>query len=418
MFYLLDFFIIFFLSYLFTKGHSYISVSTFSHKVYPFYFVLIFAYFLISLPNRWGKKHQKMLGKIKLVIFCLVFLATVGKTFYTAIHLRHKVPDYPVHDNPIQIEEAIKHLLAGKNPYAQDFHDTPLEDWYKDNPAIYHVVTLPFYSLFSLLFFFPCKAVFGYFDQRMVHGVVFFACLGLLWKMVKPVREKIIYLSFFAFNPLFIHFFIEGRNDIFVFTWVFLSLYLLSKKKVLASSLFLGLAFSSKQPSWLILPFYFFYIFWQEKKSLSLLKKARLTFKKTWAFFAAIAFFFLPFLAWDAKSFIEDIYFYPGGGLTTSFPISGEGFSRFLLLLGINPKAYFPFWGFQLIFGLPILFYLLKSLYKNRKISFLILSYALFIFVFWLFSRFFMDNYIGYLSMLFLLARVFWGKETGWRVLL
>ena len=413
---LLDFFILFILTFSFTRAFTFAKASTFDDNLFPIYFILIIGYLLLCLNQIYSKKNGQKISRYKFLIFVLLCLITVVKTQYAAINMRHLVGNsYPVHDNPIQIEEAIKFLKQGKNPYTENYFGTAQEYWYQSglNMALWHVVTLPFYLISSLIISYPAISIFGFYDQRMAHIICFLISIWLIYRIIIPYENKLRYLTLFIFNPFLIHFFIEGRNDIFVFTLIFLSLYLLSKKKYLFSSLMLGLAIVTKQSSWLLTPFYFLYIFYLEPDNLNIFKKIKKIFAKTWLFLLSIIIFITPFFIWDGKSFIEDVYLYPGGGLVTSYPISGLGISVYLLKQGIISKdnSYFPFWILQAIFGVPTLIFLSFQLKKYLKISYVIFAYTIFLSVFWLFSRFFMDNYVGYLSMLILMGVIFWESE-------
>jgi len=421
----LNFILLFILSFHFTQQHQIFPTSTFPLHYFPILFILLIAY-LVTIIKLEGNKNTKFLQKAQLIIFTLIVLITVGRTTYSAIWLRHQVGEsYPVHDNPPQIEEAAKFLLSGKNPYTEDYDNSQLGRWHQwdTNPAIKHVITLPFYLLFSTLVSIPAEQILSFFDQRMVHVVSLLIVIYIIHKLNPQTNKKIFYLTLFIFNPLFIHFFIEGRNDIFVFSLVFLSLWFLHYKKLFWSSLVMGLAFASKQSSWLIFPFYFFYImrhFGQERKRFrsgifNLVKICTATITKalclTWPFWLTIMALFIPFIISDAKSFIEDIYYYPAGGLPTSYPIKGLGFSEILAQKNIIPRTEnYPFFILQLVFAIPVAIVSLWLMVKKSTISFLLFSYGVFLFVFWYFSRFFNDNYLGYLTMVFLAGIMF--KET------
>ncbi len=408
----LDFGVLFILSFLFTQAHQVFPTSTFPDYLYLPLFGLLLIYLFLCLTKLLKNNDNNWTKFAKILIFSLILAITVGRTAYSAIKLRHRLGnDYPVHDNPIQIEEGVKYLLQGKNPYSENYLNTPLEAWHnwKENPALYHFVTLPFYLLFSLLISLPANLIFGFFDERMVHIIVFLITISLIYKLVKPVSKKIFYLSLFSFNPLFIHFFIEGRNDVFVFNLLFMSLLFLRNKRYFWSALSLGLATASKQSSWLILPFYFSYLYWREDFKLKFIDKLKKVFQKTWFFLLIIILMFGPFLIWDSKSFIEDIYLYPAGGLKTSYMIKGFGLSPLLLKLGLieSATAYYPFWIWQITLGGLVLAGMLIILRKRLKMSVLSFSYMAFLWTFWLLSRFFNDNYVGYLSMIFIMAMIF-----------
>jgi hypothetical protein len=414
---IVDSIILFILAFLFTQGTQFFQASTFPVEYFALLYPALFFHLGISIFLSYKEKTNKVVfwNKVKLGLVVFIVLITLGRTFYAGINLRHKLGmEYPIHDNPIQLEAAINFLLQGKNFYTEDYLNTDLIKWrgWTEDPALYHFITVPFYALFSTLIYFPSKLIFGFFDERMVHLVMFFVSLFLFNKLVKAFHKKAFYLTLFVLNPLFVHFFIEGRNDIVVFSWVFLSMFFLFKEKLLWSSLFFGLAFSTKQSAWLLAPLYFFYIFFLAKDTL-IKDKFLFVLRKTWPFFLSVALIFVPFLIWDGKSFIEDTVLFPAGNLATSLEIKGFGFSEILLYKNFvaNRHSYYPFGIWQAFFCIPALAFLVKIMKNSLRISYLIFSYIILLFIFWFFSRFFADNYVGYLSMLFILGLVFIDKE-------
>jgi len=409
--------VLFILAFLYTQGHTFFPTSTFP---IPFYILLfgslgLHLWLSLSISIRTKQTQVNKIEKIQLGILLFLVIITLGRTIYSAINLRHELgPAYPVHDNPIQIEEGIKYLLQGKNPFLETYHGTPLEEWHgwKENPSLYHFITPAFYPIFSILVYLPSQIVFGFFDERMVHVLLLLVSLTYLYKLIPSFLQKNLYLTLFIFNPLFIHFFIEGRNDIVVFTWILLSLFYLARGRIRLASLFFGFAFATKQQAWLMLPFFFAYIFWS-LKGTSWKMKLKSILKKTWPFFATTVLFFIPFLVWDATSFIQDIYLYPAGNLQTSLEIKGFGFTEALRALGFiyHRQGSYPILLWEFLIGIPTLIFLLIKLKANHSISFLIFSYAIFLCVFWYFSRFFVDNYVGYLSMLLIAGIIFREKE-------
>jgi hypothetical protein len=414
----MNFFLVYFLllvlSFQFTQLFQTYNSSTFSELLYVPLFTLLILLLFTYLSNCKDKLKHTIIWSL----FILIVVLTVGKTTYTAINMRHfHGLDYPVHDNPIQLEVAIQYLKQGKNPYTENYLGTMHEEWFECETCaarhpLYHFITLPFYVLSSLVLSYPLEAIFGFFDQRMIHVLSFSVSCLLLFQFRLTFLHKLLALTLFIFNPLFIHFFIEGRNDIVVFTLVFMSIFLLQKKKILYSSLFLGLAFATKQSSWLLLPFYFWYV-WLQVWDNNVLKTAKLFFSKTWFFFISVGLLFIPFLVWDAYSFFEDIYLFPSGAITTSYPITGYGFSQLLLSLGFLKSMTDPYPSLipQMIFGIPILLFFAWYIKQQQSITSVLLGYMSLLFVFWIFSRFFMNSYVGYLSMICLLIMIFFQVE-------
>jgi hypothetical protein len=402
--------LLFILSFEFTQSSQMYGASEIIVPQYVFLFVLLV---LVGVTFLFQPREENTYFKFaQNGLFFLIVVITIGHTTFTAIDKRHQLGfDYPVHDNPVQIEEGIKFLKMGKNPYTENYHDTLMFKWneWHDNPALFHFVTLPFYLISSYLTSYPAEFVFGFYDQRMIHILTLLFSVALLAAIIKQHQQRLLVLTIFLFNPLLVHFFIEGRNDIFVFSWVLFAMWLVWKKWYVWSALVLGLAFASKQSSWLILPFYFWYI-WLEVGDRPIWQRGLEVLQKTWPFFVVTVLFFIPFLISDAQSFINDIYHFPAGTLKTSYYIKGYGFSELLVYLEVitDRHAYYPFAIWQLVFGIPTMIALFWWQTKQRTIPVLIISYTLLLFVFWFFSRFFVENYVGYLSMLFIAAYSFW----------
>ncbi|HMN31661.1 MAG TPA: hypothetical protein PKE45_26165, partial [Caldilineaceae bacterium] len=71
----------------------------------------------------------------------------------------------------IQTEATIQYLLQGKNPYVEDYVDTPMAEWgfSRYRTALYHYPYLPWTFLFSAPFKLMSQAVIGWYDQRWVY---------------------------------------------------------------------------------------------------------------------------------------------------------------------------------------------------------------------------------------------------------
>jgi hypothetical protein len=375
-------------------------------------FILLFLYLASELRN------GRLGSSLRLMFLGLILLFTIGLTLITFIAARHEAgPEFYIHDGALQVEEAVKYLLSGKNPYLENYFGTPLEKWgygdRKPNPALYHLAYLPFMLLSALPFYLLSLFILGWFDLRFVYLLSFIGTLFLILKIPKKEDNKMLFLILFTFNPLFIFDFIEGLSDIFIFFWLLLSINFLQKSKFTLSSIPLALAFSSKHSAWFIFPFYLFFIYQKiqvEGISQRLIKTARII----WPFFWLCSSLILPFLIWNPQAFIDDTYRYLNGSLPTSYPIRGFGFSTWLWSAGIIKSrfTYFPFWILQGVFGIPTLGFLLKQQRKNNTLNQLVINYAVLLWVFWFFSRFFNPNYLGFLSMLFITGYFLEGRSA------
>jgi len=374
-------------------------------------FVFIFAYLFFTVIN----KNKYYYLRAVLIWFAVIYFICV--MMISHILIRHNTgDDFYVHDSVVLTEAATKFLSEGRNFYQENYYDTPYAI-YKgifydvngprhDNPAMTQYPYLPFIPVFSLPLYHLFSNLFGFFDERFVHLLLFLILLPILWQLPKKKENKILFFYTFCFNPFFLIFFVAGYNDIFVFFWLILCLYFLRRKIFLPSAVALALACAAKQSAWLILPFYFFYIYYHQDNSQSVSQKFFGVIKKIWPFLVVFLIIFAPFALWGLNDLIDDIYRKEAGTASLSYPISGLGLSFILLKLKLVKTAwdYFPFWIFQIFLGLPGLLILIKVQKRINTVWYIFFAYGLFLFVFWYFSRYFHDSHFGFLTMILISA--------------
>jgi hypothetical protein len=371
--------------------------------------LLIVAFLCIALYVR-ARRNLVRLG--------LVYLAVAGiavAPMVVGITMRRSTgPNQFAHDGMIQTEEAAKFFVAGKNPYVENYLNTPLADWWLPspvavvNPAVYHLVYLPFAFVFPVPFLVLAQSTLGWFDLRLIFLPLFLVTLVLLPRFTaSPAKQRALVLLF-ALNPLFVPFLAEGRNDAVVLFWLVLSVALLQARHPVASAAAMACACATKQIAWFALPFYALYFLkayvctgapdWR-----TVLRRALLPFTAFLILFAALVF---PFFLWDSNAFVEDVFRYPVGLSEHPYPIRSLGFGGFALALGwiASDTAAFPFERLQLLFGIPVLIGLLRFLCDRISISRLWICCGILTFVISFFSRVFNDNYLGYLLNLALLG--------------
>lgn len=372
--------------------------------------VITFPILFLGIVGDLFNKRKLLWGALLLAITLLVIVPTI-----VSIYLRQSSKPYLfVHDNPIQIEESIKFLLSGKNPYTEDYFQTPLSDWqygppiysfnsvrppesYFINPSIYHHVSLPFGFLSVVPLYIIWNSIFGFFDARIFYLLSYILLLFFAAGLVSK-SSRFSFLALFSLNPYFVVSTLEGHNDVLTLLLIVIALILTGKNKFLLSAIPVGLAVATKQSAWIFLVVYLIFLFYKVKRPL--------VYKFVLIVLLVSGFLFLPFLFWDFKSFIEDTILYVSGGLATSYPIAGTGFSAILLALGIlrTSLVYYPAWLFEVIFGLPALLLCIYLLKKQRTLKMLVISYSLLLFVVLFFSRFFLNSYFGILLQFFLLG--------------
>ncbi|OGH47832.1 MAG: hypothetical protein A3G66_02095 [Candidatus Levybacteria bacterium RIFCSPLOWO2_12_FULL_39_17] len=382
-------------------------------KSTPFWlFTLIFIGLISYLVLDLSKLKQVFYERAKNILLWALLIVIIGSSFFSTIFTRYTTfPTYQVHDIIIQQEAAIRFLLIGKNPYSEHYLETPLAKWrYSDNPneknpALWHFVMEPFYLLFSLPFYFISGRLFGYFDGRFPLIFLFFTTLFFAYKLIAEGEKKRSFLLLLAFNPSMIYYTLEGRSDYFMFGFLFAGFYFLFKEKLFLSAVLMAFAFAVKQSAWPLFPFYFAYLFFKHKNKI---------FKTLSLFSFTFASVVLPFVLWNPKAFYKSTILYLSGNTEFSYPISGYGFGMLLNQFGIIKDIHdktFPFFIFQLVVGLPLLWFLIKYLKKNLSVKILVIVYGIFLFVYWYFSRYFNNNHIAFLSLLFTSA-YFWPQKN------
>lgn len=378
-------------------------------------FGLIFSglFFNVFLDLSILKLSDNARDRIKHTLLWILVIASIGAAFYSSIVVRRQTsPVYGVHDIIIQKEAAIRFLLHGVNPYETTYFNTPLKDWNysptETNPALYHFVMQPFYLISAIPFYLiTSHLLFGFFDARIPLFFLFFALLIFASKIVRDKEDKLLFITLLAFNPATLGYLLEGRDDVYMFTFMFASFYFLYKNKNLWAGILMGLAFAVKQSAWPIFPFYFAYLYFKNKNS----KKTIVSLLPFAVTFAVIV---VPFFAWNPSAFIESTILYLSGNTAHSYPIAGYGLGSLMKDMDIikDQHSYYPFWIPQVIIGLPLMAWLINWQRKNNSVKTLLLVYGLFLMVFWYLSRYFNNSHLGFISML-LISAYFWPEESS-----
>ncbi len=378
-----------------------------------FSFLLLLIYALLEFAKDWFKRKKVIfaiqIGLLLFLSFILIILPTIG-----AIIVREKGNlNVLAHDGgTIQIEEAVKVFLRGKNPYSFVYKGTPLENWRGFfNPAIYHYPYFPLSFIISIPFYLLFKIFFGFYDQRMLYILAYFLNLLLALKLSGKKEIKLLLFSILAFNPFMNRYFFLGTNDIVTTTLLLLSFYYFKRNKPLFANLFSVLSVLYKQFIILFIPFFLSFTL----KNYPLNKNKNLWKKILLVYLFALLFIGIFFII-SPGDFIEDVYLYNSGNLKTSYPIQGFhgwGIGNFLLFFKIIPSGnvYFPFWIFQIIFALPLLIYLLFKSYKgNYTYPYIYIYGSIFSLFFLFFARYLNLNFIA-MIIYFLLIGIIKNEE-------
>jgi hypothetical protein len=371
-------------------------------------FGLLILYIFFDIWPRISERRQYQ-AKLALVI-CIV-LATVVALSVFSILLRHvKGPASFSHDGGvIQTEETIKYVLAGKNPYVEDYMDTPMAEWgIEFRTALYHYPYLPWTFLFSTPFYLLSQAALGWYDQRFVYLLLFIAMLLVAPRLTRDYNKRLCLVMVLGLNPIMGSDIIFGQNDVFILAWVVFSIYFLQRGRLTWSLVMLGLACASKPTAWFLIPFYLLYLIRQERVSQGHgIKSIGIPLlRKTVPVILVLALLILPFALWDFNALFDDVWRWSSGTAEVPYQITGWGLANLVLAMGLVESRldYFPFWIPELVVCLPLLLFLLWRQWKDNTINSLLYNYAFLSLAFFYTSRFMNENYLGYILALLALA--------------
>lgn len=384
------------------------------------YLILSFSASQLSRRVYWSKLA---------LIWLIVVLTVVAPTLKMTLLRQQSGPASYCHDGGvIQTEVTIEYLLSGRNPYVEDYLQTPMAEWglSEFRTALYHYPYLPWTFVFSAPFYRLSQAALGWYDQRFVYLLLFVLTLALAPALASGRQSRLLLVMTLGLNPIMGSDVIFGQNDSFVLFWIVLALALLTRGQEvtderratpwrLGSAAAFGLACASKPTAWFLAPFYALLLMplsgagqetgtnWRgwARWLLTLLRRA-------WPALAVFLLLVLPYLIWDAGAMVDDVWRWASGRGEHAYQIWGWGASNLLLALGWVRSRFdtWPFWLPQLLVGGPLLAFLLWRQWRDKRIAAACSGYGLFLLVFFFLSRFLNENYLGYI-LAFLALGVF-----------
>ncbi|HEV2012166.1 MAG TPA: hypothetical protein VGS17_14210 [Candidatus Limnocylindria bacterium] len=362
-------------------------------------FLALAAVVAFSYPFRDRRQGASFTPRARWVHLAVVFAVFVIVPTVASIILRETGKPYTyIHDGALMIEEAARKLLAGHNPYATDYLDTPLYYWpMVNNPALYHLTYFPFLFLITVPFVWAFDHLGIFWDQRYMYLPAFIGTLAILPLLVKRLDHRIALVALVGLNPQLFPFVIEGRNDFFVLLFLFAGVVLLQREHRAAGSLAIAAAAAAKLHALFLLPFLVVYLVATRKPRT--IGQAIRALTPTIPAVVFLAVTFGPFLVNDWNAFYDDVVRYNAGGAAWTYPISGMGFSALLLWLGVigYRQADFPFAAIEIAVATPIALYTLYRLWHAPTIARMLAGYALTLLAFLFFGRYFQGNYLGYI---------------------
>jgi hypothetical protein len=314
-----------------------------------------------------------------------------------------------VHDGQLQVEAALDFMRQGQIPYGQDYSNTPMgqrafnERGLRVNPAVHHLAYLPLILEISYLPYRVGLAVWGWWDQRLLMIPLLLVTLLLMPQLARNPARKLALIPIVGLNPLLMLGFAEGRNDIVMILFVVLAALAFQRERRSLGMLAFGLACATKQLVWFGAPFLLVYLLgpWPWEKA-AWARALRYAWPAALVFLATLA----PFVVWEPRSFLADTFGYMLGIGDVLSIAKGYGLAGFLLDIGYLKHVTdpFPFSAFAVGIGLPVMLVLMLHQLEHlelRRVWHYMALLGLCV-TFW--SRFFLDNYIGFYVMVIMMA--------------
>lgn len=349
-----------------------------------------------------------------LLIWAIIVITVFAPTGKLILLRRQSGPASYTHDGGvIQTEAVIQFFLQGKNPYVEDYLNTPMAEWGIDfRTALYHFPYLPWTFVFSTPFYLLSQAMLGWYDQRFVYLLLFALTLALAPALARYRQDRLVLLMLLGLNPIMASDVIFGQNDSFILFWIVLALWLWQRGREnstarrrwwAVSALAYGLACASKPTAWFLAPFYALLLTGSETLQWrELPRKATVILPRAIPVIVVFLLLTLPYLAWDADALADDVWRWSAGTAEMPYQIRGWGLANFVLALGWveSRLSYWPFWIPELLIALPLLVLTVARQMQHNGLSAACWGYGLLLFGFLFASRFLNENYLGYILAL------------------
>lgn len=380
--------------------------------------LLVYLIVDIGLAGVWS-------NRVKAVILAAILVTAVALPTVQLMLLRQgSGPASYTHDGGvIQTEAAIQYVLAGKNPYVEDYVSTPMADWgiSRYRTALYHYPYLPLTFLLSAPFY-AAGAGMGFYDQRIVYLLLWALMLLAATRLATGGRLKLALVALLGLNPMMALDVIFGQNDVFVLAWLVFSLAawrlwstavegsLTRRFGIVLSAVFFGLACASKPTAWFMAPFYALLLisdhFGNAQRWRELTPWLPLLVRRLAPAMIVFVLFLLPYILWNPSAIYDDVWRWSSGQGDTGYQIWGWGGSNFVLAFGWVQDRFgqWPFWMTELLVATPLLFWFLHRQRLHNTLASTCWHAAILMLGFFYASRFLNENYLGFILAIFAMA--------------
>lgn len=365
----------------------------------------ILAFLLLIFISLGAKSLLKIReANYQIRLYCLVAIAITlhGYLLANAVFSRIYDPNYSVHDGALITEESYRQLMLGKNPYSISYEALFLNQVDYADKIAHGELNRNIYSPFAFLINFPVflvtEKIFGILDMRIFSVMSLFMAAIL---SLAVVREKVLFLIIFLFNPIFVKSVYFGANDVLILLLFCISLLFLYFRKILLATIVVALGSSTKLLFLPFVPLYFLFLASAKKGD-----KRQLIFKNLVTFTLVCVVIYLPFIIWNPGDFFDDFFIYNLLGGDLGRPIAGflgipQILNKFGLIAGNDT---FPFFILAIPLSVAFVFYAAKVLRNSTTLPLLVFLYAVLFGVVFSFSRIVQSDYLTYLSQVLVLS--------------
>jgi len=318
---------------------------------------LALAYLACGLAGATTRVRLRLIAAGALLLVVLPTLAFVALGVATG-------RPYGQDGGVVQLPIAIEKILRGESPYGADYSSTMLGRQARvstfweplgGNPILRHHAYLPGTHLVMLPGYTLARAVFGFFDPRLVTLVFYGLAIALAFRVPARDEARLCAAGLCALNPLTWWQQLFGANDVVFVAMILAAILLARSDRPLLAAGMLGLACGTKQLAWPFAPFLLAHLSGARTlRELVAKSSARRAARPLLVAGAAFLLVVAPVAALDPAAFWSDIVKYNVGLPGDNYPLGGTpgfGFANFLIGYGAvsSLKDYFPFSRFYLL---------------------------------------------------------------------
>lgn len=388
-------------------------VYTIPNPVTAFLILCAMAYLIIDalgVALSHKTRIKRLVQSLQLpIILVAISLFVIAPTILFMVKRAQTTPESFAQDSLLQIEAAARFVLAGKNPYVEDYLETPMADWefswvgLETNPALHHFVYTPLAFLLAVPGEGIIRPLTNWYDHRLVLLPCYLINLGLIKKLAGSRREANALLIAIGLNPLLITAYTSGNLEAMVITgWLYTYL-AASRKRWEPAFLSLALTIAVKQIAVVAAPFLFIYWLTTARP-----RTLRAILAPLAAFAGPLVLIIGPFFLWHPRAFTEDTVLFVIGGIPDSWPISGMSMQA---LLPSSPAIATALLAMRWLLLASLLALSCYQSWQRHSLRATLAFQTIFFAVAIFFGRFVNAQYVGYL--LVQLALSLWIQKTA-----